>query len=88
MAGSRGQLFLAGAFTYALGHVLGMGRLGSALAAITYQLSSSSSSASCFDDHRGSGMTTLLLAIERDRSARPGRPSAVPWCLSASAWAA
>ncbi len=79
------QLFLAGAFTYTLGRALGVGRWGSAFAAVTYQLSGFFVASVVFTMiiAAAAWLPLLLAMIECVIGQRPflGRPASVPWVV-------
>jgi O-antigen/teichoic acid export membrane protein len=79
------QLFLAGAFMYALCRVLGIGRLGSTFAAITYQLSGFYVVSVVFSMMIAAAawLPLLLAMIELIIQQRSifGRPATLPWVL-------
>ncbi|HET7377078.1 MAG TPA: hypothetical protein VFK30_10240, partial [Anaerolineae bacterium] len=82
------QLFLAGAFMYLLCRVLGLGRLGSCFAAITYQLSGFYMVSVVFTMiiAAAAWLPLLLAMIELIIKQQPifGRPSTWPWVLLGS----
>ncbi len=79
------QLFLAGAFMYVLCRVLGIGRLGSTFAAITYQLSGFYIVSVVFTMiiAAAAWLPLLLAMIELIIQQRSifGRPATLPWAL-------
>ncbi len=79
------QLFLAGAFMYLFCRVLGIGRLGSAFAAITYQLSGFYIVSVVFTMiiAAAAWLPLLLAMIELIVQQRSifGRPATLPWVL-------
>jgi len=79
------QLFLAGAFMYVLCRVLGIGRLGSAFAAIVYQLSGFYIVSVVFTMiiAAAAWLPLLLALIELiiQQRALFGRPTTLPWVL-------
>ncbi|MFN8595265.1 MAG: oligosaccharide flippase family protein [Anaerolineae bacterium] len=79
------QLFLAGAFMYVFCRVLGIGRLGSAFAAITYQLSGFYIVSVVFSMiiAAAAWLPLLLAMIELIVQQRPlfGRPATLPWLI-------
>ncbi|HZY44527.1 MAG TPA: oligosaccharide flippase family protein, partial [Anaerolineae bacterium] len=82
------QLFLAGAFMYLLCRVLGIGKLGSLFAAITYQLSGFYIVSVVFTMiiAAAAWLPLLLVMIELIIKQHPtfGRPSTWPWVLIGS----
>ena len=79
------QLFLAGAFLYVFCRVLGLGRLGSTFAAITYQLSGFYIVSVVFSMiiAAAAWLPLLLALIELIVQQRSifGRPATLPWAL-------
>ncbi len=79
------QLWLAGAFMYALARVMGVGRLGGAFAAMVYQLSGFFVVSVVFTMiiAAAAWLPLLLAMIEcvLQRRAVFGRPSVVPWIV-------
>ncbi|HLF24820.1 MAG TPA: oligosaccharide flippase family protein [Anaerolineae bacterium] len=79
------QLFLAGTFMYTLGRVLGIGRLGSLCAAVTYQLSGFFVVSVVFTMiiAAAAWLPLLLAMIECVIRQRPlfDRPASLPWVV-------